>query len=258
MVSLNIFTHRPRTPPCPWVEGAELFLTTLPASVHTAPCARDASSPARSHQPSHTLPSGGLLQEPWRRKQRSHQSPRGHTTAVTYWHQEKEHAGARSLGSLARIFTGQHFEKKSQPCLKSEISPKLESLSTSTEPLRENHGLLHAPGNFRRLMTTRHTWRHVSPYSPAMQLLPQCFLMAAVSHFSCGGACVVPSNKQTAVNKMLYWEHWTLTTKRAAKHKTRNKEEKKNSLKVGRKVIIMKSQKRQRKSLKAREKGKLL
>lgn len=33
---------------------------------------------------------------------------------------------AESPDSLVRIFTGQHFEKKSQPCLKSGISPELE------------------------------------------------------------------------------------------------------------------------------------
>lgn len=33
-------------------------------------------------------------------------------------------------------------------------------------------------------MTARHTRRQLSPYSPAMQLLPQCSLMAAASHFS--------------------------------------------------------------------------
>lgn len=77
------------------LEGAEVFLTTLPAAARTAPCAHGSSSPARSPQPGHTWPLGGLLQEPWRRKQRSHQSPRGHTRAINYCHQQKEHAEPR-------------------------------------------------------------------------------------------------------------------------------------------------------------------
>lgn len=53
---------------------------------------------------------------------------------------------------------------------------------------------------------------------------------------------------------MLYREHRVLITEEAAKHKSRKKEEIK-SLKVGRKVIIMRSQERYRKSLKARVEG---